>query len=59
MGKTANSRVIQQTEDDTFFMEGKPQKIVAKEAGRSECCSARIFMESWVEEETEKKPQQI
>ncbi len=38
MGKTADLTVVQKTIIDTLHKEGKPQTIIAKEAGCSECC---------------------
>ncbi|MEQ2266884.1 hypothetical protein XENORESO_020697 [Xenotaenia resolanae] len=38
MGKTADLTDVQKTVTDTLYMEDKPQNIIAKEAGCSECC---------------------
>ncbi len=38
MGKTADLTDVQKTVIDTLHKEGKPQKVIAKEAGCSECC---------------------
>ena len=35
MGKTADLKVVQKTVIDTLHKEGKPQKVIAKEAGCS------------------------
>ncbi len=36
MGKTADLTVVQKTTIDTLHKEGKPQKVIAKEAGCSQ-----------------------
>ena len=38
MGKTADLTVVQKTIIDSLHKEGKTQKVIAKEAGCSECC---------------------
>ncbi|MEQ2218339.1 hypothetical protein XENOCAPTIV_001778 [Xenoophorus captivus] len=38
MGNTADLTDVQKTVTDTLYMEDKPQNIIAKEAGCSECC---------------------
>lgn len=38
IGKTVDLIVVQETLIDTFHKEAKPQKVVAKSAGCSECC---------------------
>ena len=38
MGKSADMTVVQQTVIDNLHKEGKPQKVIAKDAGCSQCC---------------------
>ncbi len=38
MGKTADLTAVQKTNIATLHKEGKPQTLIAKEAGCSECC---------------------
>lgn len=38
MRKTADPTVVQLTFTDTMSIDGKPQKIIAKEVVCSECC---------------------
>ena len=48
MGKTADLTVVQKALIDTLHKEGKPQKIIAKEAGCSVLYPS-MLTESWVE----------
>ncbi len=38
MGKSADLTAVQKTNIATLHKEGKPQTLIAKEAGCSECC---------------------
>ncbi len=49
MGKTADLTVVQKTIIDTLHKEGKPQTLIAKEAGCSQSAVSKHVNRSWVE----------